>query len=156
VDRATESAEMIHEGLNSQGVESHMKGVFMKINYQDKMFDYIRDIHNAGAPNARPYFLNHVREHYPPWEVEPGLMIAKRNAAIMMENLRSATPTSFDIYVSHDLYCAFFLFYWFGIMPDERWIEFLDGFITQQTEHKLFVYTKDGKKEVYHPYWWTF
>jgi hypothetical protein len=73
-----------------------------------------------------------------------------------MKNLTSAETNTFDIYVSHDTTCGAFLLHWFGIMLDERWIEFLDGFIMQLTEERLHVYTKDGKKEAYYPYWWNF
>jgi hypothetical protein len=41
-------------------------------------------------------------------------------------------------------------------MPDERWIEFMDGFIMQLTEKRIRVWTKDGKKEAYYPHWWNF
>jgi len=158
VVRATETAEKIHEGLLSQGVESQLKGVFFRVHdNRAKRLEYLkRDFLDAGAPNARPHFINLVSEHYPPWEIESGSLIARRHAHITMENLKSATPENFDIYVSHDTYCASFLFYWFGIMPDERWIEFLDGFIMQLAEERLHVYTKDGKKEAYYPYWWIF
>lgn len=156
VARATETAEQIHEGLLSQGADSQLKGVFLRVHdIQVKRLDYLqRDVRDVGSPNARPYFINLVSEHFPPWEIESGSLIAKSHAVIMMDNLKSATPENFDIYVSHDVYLAVFLFYWFGIMPDERWIEFLDGFIMQLKEERMHAYTKDGKKEAYYPYWW--
>jgi broad specificity phosphatase PhoE len=158
IERARETAEKIHEGLLSQGAESHLKGIFMRVNNnQVKRRDYLqRYVLDVGAPNARHYFINLVSEHFPPWEIESASLIAKRHASIMMENLKSATLGNFDIYVSHDTVCASFLFYWFGIIPDERWIQFLDGFIMQLTGEQLHVYTKDGRKEAYYPYWWNF
>lgn len=158
IDRAKETAEMINEGILSQGVESRLKGVFMRVNHDTaSQYSYIqRDIIDAGAPNSRPYFINYVSEHYPPWEMEPGSLIAKRHAAIMVENLKMATSDNFDIYVSHDTYIATFLLYWFGIMPDERYIQFLDGFIAQFNEEHSIVWTKDGRKKAYYPYWWDF
>ena len=158
VTRAIETAEQIHKGLLSQGAESHLKGVFMNVHYnQGRSLEYLqRDVHDVGASTARPYFVNYVSEHYPPWKIEPGSLVAQRHAAKMSENLTSGTSETFDLYVSHDVFCALFLFYWFGIMPDERWIEFLDGFLVQLSEERMHVYTKDGKKEAYYPYWWNF
>jgi len=158
VARTRETAEKIHEGLLLQGAESQLKGIFLRVHHnQVKRRDYLqRDVLDAGAPNARSHFINHISEHFPPWEIDSASLIAKRHAAIMMNNLKTATPENFDIYVSHDTVCASFLFYWCGIMPDETWIQFLEGFIMQLTEERLHVYTKDGKKEAYYPYWWNF
>ena len=158
IERTRETAEKIHEGLLSRGVKSQLEGIFMRVHHnQARRRDYLqRDVLDAGEPNARSHFINHVSEHFPPWEIEHCSLIAKRHAAIMMGDLKTATPESFDLYVSHDTICAMFLLYWFGIMTDERWIEFLDGFIMQLTEERMHVYTKDGKKEAYYPYWWNF
>jgi len=158
VDRALETAEKIHEGLLSQGTESQLKGGFLKMRSDQikQLYYHKRDVLDVGALNVRPLFINYVSEKYPPWEIESASLIAKRHAVIMMDNLRSATPENFDIYVSHDTICALFLFYWFGIMSDERWIQFLDGFVMQLTEEQLHVYTKDGKSKAYYPYWWNF
>lgn len=156
VDRTRETAVKIHEGLRSQNIESQMKGKFMNVLYNKCFLDYYqRDVREIGAPNARPFYLNHISGNYPPWEIEPSLIIAKRQAFQMMENLRTATSESFDVYVSHEITCAEFMFHWFGILADERWIDFLDGFIMQIVEDRLHVYTKDGKQETHPPYWWN-
>jgi hypothetical protein len=73
-----------------------------------------------------------------------------------MKNHYKLEPSGFDIYVSHDIWVAPFLFYWFGIMPSIEWIEYLDGFIMQLTDDRLKVYYKDEEKEAYYPYWWNF
>jgi hypothetical protein len=160
VERTIETAEKIHEGLLSQPAESQMKGVFLDVNYArlpKSFLDYYqRDVRDIGASNARPFFLKSISGSYPPWEIENSLTKAKRHAHQMMDTLRTATPDSMDIYVSHEIVCAEFLFHWFGIFVDERWINFMDGFIMQLTENRLHVYTKDGKKETHYPYWWNF
>jgi hypothetical protein len=105
---------------------------------------------------ARSYFINWVSGHYPPWEIEPCRMFAQRAASVMMKNLEEIDSFGFNIYVSHDLWVAPCLFYWFGIMPSIEWIKYLDGFILQLTDDRINVYSKDGKKEAYYPYWWSF
>jgi hypothetical protein len=80
---------------------------------------------------------------------------AQRMASLMMDNLKTADRFSFVVYVSHEVYIAAFMFHWFGIYPSE-WVEFLEGFILQLTEDKMIVYTKNGKQELYYPYWWNF
>jgi broad specificity phosphatase PhoE len=159
VERTIETAEKIHEGLLSKAAKSQMKGVFLDVNFgrsQKSFLDYYqRDVRDVGASNARPFFNKYISGSYPPWEIEASLVKSKRHAYQMMETLRTATPDSMDVYVSHEIVCAEFLFHWFGVLVDERWIDFLDGFIMQLTNERLSVYTKDGKKETYYPYWWS-
>ena len=156
IDRSRETAEKIHEGLLYRQADSTLVGAFLRLNHDRvKNMEYLkRDIVDAGEANARQYLFNHISGHFPPWEIESGILIAKRHAEIMLNNLKSAKPYTFDVYVSHDTVCALFLFYWFGVVVDENWVEFLDGFIMQQTDNRLILFTKDGKREVHYPYWW--
>jgi broad specificity phosphatase PhoE len=157
-DRAKETAEEIHRGLRSIDAEACIGGVFIRSHSdQEKLWDYLtRDIISQGERTARPFFINWASGHFPPWELEPCRMFAQRAASAMMKNLDNHDTSGFDIYVSHDIWVASCLFYWFGIMPSVDWIGYLDGFILQQTDDCMNVYFKDGKKEAYYPYWWGF
>jgi len=153
-DRAIETAEEIHRGLRSIDAEACMGGVFLHPhNDQEKFWGYlVRDV-KSDKMTARPFFINWANGHYPPWEVEPCLIFAQRAASVMMKNLGKLDSSGFDIYVSHDVWVALYLFFWFGMMPSVDWIEFLDGFILQQSDERMNVYSKYGKKEAYYPYW---
>jgi broad specificity phosphatase PhoE len=153
--RAKETVEKIHEGILSQGVNSRIEGVFYhgpNDNSEKKWSYYRRDIPEPDSVEGRrQLFINRVNGSYPPWEVEPGSIIAKRQAAIIVENLKNSQENSFNLYVSHDVVIASFMFHWFGIIVDESFVDFLDGFILQLYEKTMVVYTKNGKKEVYYP-----
>jgi hypothetical protein len=82
-------------------------------------------------------------------------MFAQRAAMVMIKNLDGLGSQDFGIYVSHDIWVASFLFNWVGMLPHENCM-FLDGFILQLAEERMHVYTKEGKKEAYYPYWWNF
>jgi broad specificity phosphatase PhoE len=157
-DRAIETAEEIHRGLRSIDAEACIDGVFLRSHSdQDKTWDYItRDKISPGKETARSYFINRASGHYPPWELEPCGIFAQRAASVMMKNLEELDLSGFDIYVSHDVWVASYLFYWSGIMPSVDWIKYMDGFILQLTDDRMNVYSKDGKKEAYYPYWWDF
>jgi len=158
-ERARETAEKIHEGLQTQGAKTHLDGVmsFSSHHNQEKFWDYLtRDVLDQGAKTAEPFFINWVSDHYPPWEVESGRTFAQRAAVMTLNNLQAVDSNALDIYVSHDLWIAAFLFYWAGIMPSSEWMKYLDGFILQLTDERIHVYSKEGKKEAYYPYWWNF
>ncbi len=155
--RTIETAHQIRDGLQARGGAPQLKGVFIKHDIdQEKLIYYIgRDGFTGGRLNARQLILNLLSGRYPPWELEPGFLFAQRHAAIMVDNLRTASADGLDLYVSHDVLVLFFLFYWFAILPDDH-ITYLDGFLLQLTDDGMQVYTKDGATTVRYPYWWRF
>jgi broad specificity phosphatase PhoE len=157
-DRVIETAEEIQRGLKSIDADARIGSVFLRSHSnQEKTWDYLtRDVLLSGEKTALPFFINWVSGHYPPWELEPCEIFTQRSAMVMMKNLEELDSSGFDIYVSHDVWVASYLFYWSGMMPSEDWIKYLDGFILQLTDDRLNVYSKDGKKEAYYPYWWDF
>lgn len=159
VDRTKETAEKIHEALLERGASSTFNGVMSSQTMGDrnKRLEYIiRDrILDGSYANPRPVLIKWVAGGYPPWEIEPSLMFAQRVSMETMNNLASA-QSGMDVYVSHDMWIGMLLMHWFGIVPDEDNVKFLDGFILQLKPENMHVYTKDGKKETYYPYWWNF
>ena len=73
----------------------------------------------------------------------------------MVDNYCSIGEDGCDLYVSHDLLIACMLFYWCGVMLNESFVEFLDGFLLQLYDDKMVIITKDQKREAYYPYWWN-
>ena len=156
VKRTHETAENIHKGILAQNLKSKIEGVFFKgpnDDYPKRLLYMSRDTPELDK-SIRQFFIHRVSGRYPPWELEDMMLVAKRQAAIMVENLRTAKSNTLDVCVSHEVSIACFMLYWFGIMPDERFIDFLDGFIVQLYDEKMTVFTKDGRKEIYYPYWW--
>ena len=158
VKRTQETAENIHKGILAQNLNSKLEGVFFKGPNDDypKRLRYMRRDTPELDKSIRQFFIHRVSGRYPPWELEDSMLIAKKQAAKMVENLRTAQMNTLDVCVSHDVVIATFMLHWFGIMVDERFIEFLDGFIVQLYEETMVVYTKDERREVYYPYWWNF
>jgi len=156
-DRAIDTAEEIHRGLKSIDAEACMGGVFLRSHFdQEKFWGYlVRDV-KSDKQTARPFFINWANGHFPPWELEPCGIFAQRAASAMVKNLDKLDSSGFDIYVSHDIWVASCLFFWFGMMPSVDWIGYLDGFVLQQTDDCMNVYSKEGMKEAYYPYWWNF
>jgi hypothetical protein len=156
-NRVIETAEKIHQGLQSIDAETHIGGEFLKSHHdQEKIRNYIvRNVISKGEKTGRSLFINWAGGHYPPWEIEPCEIFAQRAASMMMNNLKELDSSGFDIYVSHDTWVDSFFLCWCGIMLSTD-CEFLDGFILQLTDDRMNVYFKDGKKEAYYPYWWNF
>jgi len=151
-NRAIDTAEEIDKGLRSNNVDSIIRGVF--IHSHDDYEKFIRYLLQYSNETARPFVLKWASGHFPPWEMEPCRLFAQRTASVMMKNLEELDSSGFDIYVSHDIWIAPYLFYWFGIMPSVEWLEYLDGFILQLTEDRMKIFYNRRKMESYYPYWW--
>lgn len=149
--RCMETAEMIREGVIEKGgaagaieeLQSLCSGYLVGKKYVDFLF---RD--------GTPFIYNWIAGHYPPQFLEPCMDIAKRTAGEMSTLLQSARPEEAFVCVSHDHQITAYLFHWAGILATDSYIQFLDGFILQQVNGKLIVYHKNGKKELFPPYWW--
>jgi broad specificity phosphatase PhoE len=155
--RAIETAEEIHRGLRSIDADAHMGGVFHRLHDdREKFVSYLFQEYKPEMKTARPYFIKWASGHYPPEEIEPSQLFSQRAASVMMKNLEKLEPTGFDIYASHDIWVAPFLFHWFGIMPSEDWPDLLDGFILQLTDERMRVYTSNDMIEAHYPHWWSY
>ena len=80
---------------------------------------------------------------------------AVRGAKMTMKNLESTGASTLDVYISHDIWIAAFIFHWFGLSPPKNWIKFLDGFIVQFSEEKMNVCFRGEKINVNYPFWWN-
>lgn len=159
-ERTKDTAQQIHRGIVDNGGESKMMGALSLATILDheKYSYYISRDTDGGDTDetAMSYFHNWVGGRYPPWVIYPCGQFTQRGAAIMMKNLKSADSTSLDIYVSHDTWIASFLYHWFGIPPPSNWIGFMDGFMLQLTDERMYVYFRGHMNKIHYPYWWKF
>jgi broad specificity phosphatase PhoE len=156
-ERSRQTAEMIHKGLTDIGAETTIKGnvdIRLKLD-EDKFWHYYkRDVLDEQTENVLSFFINFASNNYPLHEFESSLSFSKRIAGFMMDKLHTASNDGFDLYISHDLSVACFLFHWCRVLPVE-WINLLDGFILQFSKDKITLFRKLNKREAYYPYWWN-
>lgn len=158
--RTEETAQQIHQGILDNGGQSKIGGELPLATILDvRKYDHYvsRDTDGRDTDEtAKSYFHNWVSGRYPPWIIYPSRQFTQRMAAIMVENLRSASSNSLDIYISHDTWISAFLYHWSGIPPPSNWIGFLDGFTLQLAEERMNMYFRGQTTKNHHPYWWNF
>jgi len=156
IERTKETAIEIKKGIASNNVSADIIGAISLSSVVNRAkFSEIAARELKHGVDAEGIFSKWLSGHYPPWVRVPALDFSQRGASIMMENYKALEASSFDVYVSHDIFIAVFLLHWFGIVPLDV-VEFLDGFILQFYGEKIMVFTKLGKKEILSPYWWNF
>jgi broad specificity phosphatase PhoE len=150
IARCRQTAEEILKGVKEQGgtVENITELKSLVSGYLVKDM-FVRLLFRDGVP----FIYNWLAGHYPPWVMEPSLNVAQRTAAEMWKLLQTAKASDTFVCVSHDHQVTMYLFHWAGILSTDSYIQYLDGFILQQVNGKLIVYHKNGKKELFSPYW---
>ena len=68
--------------------------------------------------------------------------------------IESISEGGIDIYVSHDFHLMIFRFGWFGLPPDERWIDYLGGFAFSIKEDHILLLDYGNLIKLGIPYWW--
>jgi broad specificity phosphatase PhoE len=136
--RCEETAQNIHEGFNSIGGASEIKGS-------------LSPLQDAGIKD-REFFLNEftsvpffdifyrwVAGFYNPNVWTPFIEYCQSTAHIILAQVKNAPENGLSIFVSHDLNVMALRFGWFGLRP-EQWVKFLGGFaFTLEGEQTLLL-----------------
>jgi len=148
--RCKETAENIKKGIEENHGKTdfleEMKSLTRVFIVGKKYFEYL-------SREGENFVYNWIAGHYPPWEVNTSLNVAKRTMFELYTFLERAKKNDICICSSHDLQVTAYLFHWAGILATESYIQFLDGFIMQVYNNKMVFYHKNGIKEVKLPYW---
>jgi hypothetical protein len=85
----------------------------------------------------------------------PSEEFAKNVSDYTVKKLKSTTPKTIDVYVSHDTYIGSIMFHWFGIPIPRNGVDFLDGFVLQLYDDKMIVYYRNNEATLDYPQWWS-
>jgi len=98
--------------------------------------------------------LNYLAGIYSPELWPPAEPFYRRSGDRIWNQLESISQGGINIFVTHDFHIMIFRFGWFGLPPDERWIDYLGGFaFSIMKDHIILLdYGKVIKLGI--PYWW--
>jgi hypothetical protein len=71
-----------------------------------------------------------------------------------LNQLKLAPENCIDIYISHDWHLTAFRFGWFGLPPDDRWVDYLGGFAFTFEKNHILLSDYGELKAVDVPHWW--
>ena len=150
--RCKETAEKIYQGFT----KVNGKGIFM---------GECKSLHGIGI-NTQSYLdeFNKYKDYqvinryvagvYSPDLWPPALPFYQKSGQQIWSQIEMNSEGDIDIFISHDFHIMIFRFGWFGLPPDERWINYLGGFaFSIMKDHILLLdYGKLIKLGI--PYWW--
>ncbi len=151
-NRCKETAKKIYQGLT----KVNGKGIFM---------GECKSLHGIGI-NAQSYLdefnkyknyqviLRYLAGVYSPDLWPPSLPFYQRSGQQIWSQIESISVGGIDIFISHDFHIMIFRFGWFGLPPDERWINYLGGFAFAIMEDHILLLDYGKLIKLGIPYWW--
>ena len=159
VERAKETAEGISEGIKVQGGSAQVAGEFpFRASLDPEATDRYLN-HNLQRMGDEAAAAIHITNLWcagltPPETFRPSGEFARMVAGFTLSNLKSATPDTVDIYVSHDTWVGCLMFHWFGVPVHPDGVKFMDGFLLQPNKDDMTVWFR-GKRNLFeYPHWW--
>jgi len=150
--RCEETAKNIHNGFQNIGGSSELKGVLtplFDIGIQNRTFT---DQFKLG--HFRQTIYRWAAGFYLPKDWTPFTTYCQQAADVIWNQKNTPSNSGLDIYVTHDWHVMSLRLGWFGIPPDESWVNFLGGFaFTFENDH-IFLYDHLGLKKIEFPHWW--
>jgi len=159
IDRSRESAESIRDGIKRKGGEAELAGVFpFRTAFDPKaMDDYIDYMMKrcGDEDEAVAEMMNRWLAGLAPQNVfRPSIEFARMIAEYTQQRLRTASPDTVDIYVTHDTWVGACLFHWFALPMPLDGVRFLDGYLMQPLEGEMAVWYRGKAVRMEYPPWW--
>jgi len=150
--RCKTTAQQILLGLESQHIKASFDGVFpILLNvagiHREQLTLQIRDKKN--------YVPNWIGGFYNPVVLEPALHYSQRAATHFLPLHRCAQPNDCFIFVGHDDMTMVLRNGWLGIPPDDKWMDFLGGFLMQIESQHFRAFHRGVQSHIPFPYWWN-
>ncbi|MBY9008811.1 MAG: histidine phosphatase family protein [Candidatus Lokiarchaeota archaeon] len=98
--------------------------------------------------------LRYLAGVYSPDLWPPAHIFYQRSGEQIWSQIESISEGGINIFVTHDFHTMIFRFGWFGLPPDERWIDYLGGFVFSILENHILLLDYGKLIKLGIPYWW--
>jgi hypothetical protein len=98
--------------------------------------------------------LRYLAGVYSPELWPPAQPFYLRGGEQIWRQLENISEGGINIFVTHDFHATIFRFGWFGLPPDERWIDYLGGFAFSIMADHIILLDFGKLIKLGIPYWW--
>ncbi|MFX1497025.1 MAG: histidine phosphatase family protein [Promethearchaeota archaeon] len=150
--RCKETAVDILKGFESNGGNGNIEGNLEPLHVLgvDREF-FIKELKKR--PTAE-FFRRWMAVLYPPHKISR-LSTYCQNAAKVIWNRFSTLPEGgIDLHVTHEILIMALRLGWFGLPPNDYWVNFLGGYAFTFKNDKILLLDNNQFLEVDYPYWW--
>lgn len=98
--------------------------------------------------------LRYLAGVYSPDLWPPAQPFYKRSGEQIWSQIENISEGGINIFVTHDFHTMIFRFGWFGLPPDEQWVDYLGGFAFSILEDHILFLDHGKLIKLGIPYWW--
>jgi len=98
--------------------------------------------------------LRYLAGVYSPNLWPPAQPFYQRSGEQIWSQIENISEGGINIFVTHDFHTMIFRFGWFGLPPDERWINYLGGFAFSIIEDHILLLDHGKLIKLGIPHWW--
>ena len=97
-----------------------------------------------------------INKQYDCNDIEPIKSYSNRAANVIWSKLNQDLPVGgIDVHISHEVLLMALRSGWFDLSPDEKWTEFLGGFIFTFNKNHILLLDFDTFLRIPYPKWWS-
>jgi len=151
-NRCKVTAEKIYQGfteVNGKGTligeNNSLYGI--GINSQSYLYEF-NTIRNYQV------ILRYLAGVYSPDLWPPAQPFYQKSGEEIWSQVYNISEGGINIFVTHDFHIMIFRFGWFGLPPDERWVNYLGGFAFSISEDHILLLDHGKLIKLGIPYWW--
>ncbi|MFX1314616.1 MAG: histidine phosphatase family protein [Promethearchaeota archaeon] len=153
VERCQETANDIFAGFEKIGGIGELKGVYTPL-YN------IHIIPELFLNELKKYTLLEITYRwiaglYSSDQLTPPEIYSRNAAECIWNQVESAPHKCIDIHITHEILIMGMRFNWFGLPPDDKWVNFLGGFAFTFLDNYILLFDIDRLITVEIPYWWN-
>jgi len=151
-NRCKVTAEKIYQGLtevNGKGnfIGEHNALYGIGINSQSYLDEF-------NTHKNYQVILRYLAGVYSPDLWPPAQPFYQTSGEQIWSQIGSISEGGINIFVTHDFHTMIFRFGWFGLPPDERWIDYMGGFAFSIMEDHILLLDYGEIIKLGIPYWW--
>ena len=98
--------------------------------------------------------LRYLAGVYSPDLWPPAQPFYQRSGEKIWNHIEHISEGGLNIFITHDFHIMIFRFGWFGLPPDERWIDYLGGFAFSITKDHILLLDYGKLIKLGIPHWW--
>ncbi|MBY9013050.1 MAG: histidine phosphatase family protein [Candidatus Lokiarchaeota archaeon] len=98
--------------------------------------------------------LKYLAGIYSPELWPPAEPFYKRSGDRIWSQTESSSQGGINIFITHDFHIMIFRFGWFGLPPDEHWVDYLGGFVFSIMKDHILLLDHGNLIKLGIPYWW--
>lgn len=152
--RCIETAVDILKGFESKGGNGHIEGILEPLHRLgiDREF-FIKELKKR---SVNEFLGRWIAGLYPPQKINTLSTYSQNAAKVIWDQFSTLPEGGIDLHVTHEILIMALRFGWFGLPPNNYWVNFLGGYAFTFKNDRILLLDNNQLIKVEFPYWWNY